>query len=72
MWVAFTTDCFIAITEFQIFSAKSIMMVKVISYLAKKFFRFLPKPEVPVYRCSMKKLFQRFLKKTYMQESLFK
>ena len=63
------SDCFIATPEFQIFSPKSIMMVKVVTYLAKsqlmvKFFRFLPKTEVAVRRCSIKKLFRRVHRKT--------
>ena len=41
------------------------MMVKVVRYLVKlmvKFFRVLPKTEVAVYRCSIKKLLPRVSK----------
>ena len=40
-------DCFIAEQKFQIFSTKFTMMVKV--------FRYLPKLQSAVYKCSMKK-----------------
>ena len=55
------SDYFIAKQEFQIFSAKSIMMVKVFKYLTKSqlVVKFLPETEVAVYRCSIKKLSQR-------------
>ena len=66
LYIGFS-DCFIATPEFQIFSAKSVMIVKVVRYLAKSllmvnFCRFLPKTEVAVDRCSTKKLFRRVLK----------
>ena len=56
------SDYFIATPEFQIFSAKSIKIVKVFKYLVKsqlmvKPFGFLRKTEVAVHRYSVKKLF---------------
>ena len=68
------SDCFIATPQFQIFSAKLIMMIKVVRNSAKsqlmvKFFKFLPKTEVAAHRCSIKELFWRVLKNS--QQSIY-
>ena len=68
------SDFFIATPQFQIFSAKLIMMIKVVRNSAKsqlmvKFFKFLPKTEVAAHRCSIKELFWRVLKNS--QQSIY-
>ena len=68
------SDYFIATPQFQIFSAKLIMMIKVVRNSAKsqlmvKFFKFLPKTEVAAHRCSIKELFWRVLKNS--QQSIY-